>query len=620
MKAQSPFRSELAAPAAWPWVRCAAWAALLLNAVVAEAPAQLLPLLKAATDITATPDVPPENGTVAVTDTGLLDIHIRDVSLAVLLETLSYEARLNIVTTTSVNGQVSANLYDVTLEQALDALLTPSQYTYRKAGGTIFVGTPEELTALAPPPVTRLFRLRYTPAAEASAAVKAILGENAAVVKTETAAGASGSSGTGTTSAALMSASMDYLIVTAPVDVMPQVEALLADLDERPRQVLIEATILRATLDEQNQFGVDFTMLGGVDFENVSSVSLASSNITPGLLPQDRLQQTTFNARTDFAGNVTAGGFSFGLIKDSIASFIRALEEVTDVVVVANPKIVALNRQEGEVIVGRRDGYLTTTVTETAAIQKVEFLETGTQIRFRPHINEDGTVRLSVHPKDSNGGLTAANLPFEETTEAHADLLVDDGNTILIGGLFRERTLSSRSQIPLVGDIPIFGELFGSRSDSTIREEVIILLTVHVLKETPEEQMEFRALLEDVERVRVGSRQGLFGTGRERLAQAFYHEALKQLDEGDLEAALLNTRMALHNQPKHIAALKLKEELLDRRLWDDEGSRMRTFIWTLLDEPQPVAPLLPEPVFGRPPVIVREPAEPHTVPAKEAQP
>jgi type IV pilus assembly protein PilQ len=278
---------------------------------------------------------------------------------------------------------------------------------------------------------------------------------------------------------------------------------------------------------------------------------------------------------------------------------VRALEEVTDVVVVANPKIVALNKQEAEVIVGRRDGYLTTTVTETATVQTVEFLETGTQIKFRPVINEDGAVRLSVHPKDSNGGLTAANLPFEETTEAHADILVDDGHTVLIGGLFRERTLSSSSQLPVLGNIPVLGLLFGSRSDQTIREEVIILLTVHIIKETDAESAAYEELLEDVERIRVGSRRGLLGSGRERLAQAYYHEALKQMERGNTGLALLNVRMTLNNQPKHLPAMKMREQILDNRLWDDEGTRMRTFVWELI-QTERAQPHDSPSVYGRP--------------------
>ncbi len=518
---------------------------------------------------------------VTVTDAGLLDLHVRDMEISTLLEMLSYQARSNIVTSTKVKGQVSANLYSVSLEQALEAILTPNQYAFVNYNGSIFVGTPEEIAGLRPPPATRVFKLRYIGPEEAATAVRAVLGPQASVVVSGGDAGAGGKSAGGKETE-LGAANPDYLIITDYPDRLSAAARLLAEIDQRPKQVLIEATVLRATLNESNQFGIDFTMLGGVDFENVGSTSNASANLKTGRLPASEFQDTTFNLNTSFTGSITGGGFTFGIINNNVAAFIRALEEVTDVVVVANPKVVALNKQEAEVIVGRRDGYLTTTVTETAAIQAVQFLETGTQIKFRPIINDDGTVRLLVHPKDSNGGLTAANLPFEETTEAHADLLVDDGDTALIGGLFRERTVGSKTQIPLLGDIPVLGLAFGATSDQTVREEVIILLTVHILKETEVEKRAQRDLFEDVERIRVGCRRGLLGTGRERLAQAYFQQALSSLEHGHRGLALLNVRMALHNQPKHLSAIKLKERLLNQRMWDDEGTNMRAFLWKLI--------------------------------------
>jgi type IV pilus assembly protein PilQ len=558
----------------------------------------------------ATPAAEPlSSSSVSTTDAGLIEVHVRDAEITALLEMLSYQARANIVASKSVHGTVSANLYGLTLPEALDAILTPNGYAYLSLGRTLFVGTPGEIAAQLPPPETRVFTLRYIAEMEALTAVRALLSPTGSAV----AGGADDTAGsTGKGKEYEGEASIDYLIVTDTPDRLEAVGRLLEQIDLRPRQVLIEATILRATLNENNEFGIDFTLLGGMDFQNVTSVSNTTTDVITGPTPPPKFEKTTFNLNTDLIGQFPEGGFTFGIIRNNVATFVRALEEVTDVAVVANPKIIALNKQEAEVIVGRRDGYLTTTVTETAAIQTVEFLETGTQVRFCPTINEDGTVRLFIHPKDSNGGLTTANLPFEETTEARATILVNDGHTVLIGGLFRERTVGSKGQVPLLGNIPLAGLLFQRSSDQTVREEVIILLTVHVLKENADEYERYAALLEDVERIRVGTRRGLLGSGRERLAQAFYQEAIRQAEQGSTGRALLNTRMALHNHPKHLAALKLKERLLGRRLWDDEGTRMRLFLLDLIREEQPSrAEANQSQLLGRPPLdlqLQREPA------------
>lgn len=205
------------------------------------------------------------------------------------------------------------------------------------------------------------------------------------------------------------------------------------------------------------------------------------------------------------------------------------MEEVTDTTVLANPKILALNKQKGQVIVGRRDGFMTTTVTETQAIQTVEFLETGTQLVFRPFIGDDDFVRVELHPEDSVGFVNAQGLPSEQTTEVTTNVIVRNGETILIGGLFREVTTDARSQIPWLGNLPGIGALFRSNSDSTSREEVIILLTIHIVKDREAYAAASREQYEDIERMRVGIRQGLMWHGRERVAQAQYRKALDRV-------------------------------------------------------------------------------------------
>lgn len=541
---------------------------------------------------------PGTNGQRVVATGGRLDVHIRDLEISTLIELLSRQAKANIVASTSVSGQVSANLYGVTLPQALNAILRPNKYAWAETDGVIFVGTPEEVAALGPepgPPSVEVFALRYITTTEAAMAVKAVIGETTCVVQEGHQGGAEGGDGK------MGVASSNYLVVSGMPAQLEAARRVLAQIDVRPKQVLVEATVLRATLSENNTLGIDFVALSGVDFRGVGASSNAASDIRLGDVPDAKFENSLVNLNTNFTAGIPDGGFTFGLIKNNIGTFVRALEEVTDVVVVANPKIVALNRQEGEVIVGRRDGYLTTTVTETAAVQKVEFLETGTQIKFRPFIYEDNSVRMFVHPKDSNGGLTSANLPFEETTEATADILVNDGDTVLIGGLFRERATTSRQQIPVLGDIPWLGLVASNRTDQTTREEVIILLTVRVMRDDQYEQDHARQLIEDIERTRVGIREGILPLGRERLAQAFFHQALKQLDAGNTGLALLNARMTLHNQPKHINAMKLAERLDQQRAWDDEGTRMRAFMLDLIQPPLRSQPPTAPP-FERPPI------------------
>jgi len=534
---------------------------------------------------------------VTMTPDGLVEMHVSDLPLSTVLQLLSIESQRNIIASPAVTGTVTASLYKVSFDEALDAVLVANGAGYKTAGKFIYVYTNEEITAMAEaanPPQTRVYTLSYISSVDASEYLTPLLGEGGSIASSaepEDGISSDSESGGGNSNA-----SLDFIIVTAKPANLAAIENVLAQIDIRPKQVLIEATILRATLVNDNELGIDFSVVGGVDLEELGAVSQGIQNVALGSLPQDRFEKFNAAAVTDFSGNVSPGGLSIGVLKDSVAVFIRALEQVTDATVLANPKVLALNKQKGQVIVGRRDGYLTTTVTETQAIQTVEFLETGTQLLFRPFIGNDGFVRLELHPEDSVGIVNAQGLPSEQTTEATTNVLVEDGHTILIGGLFREVTTNSKSQIPVLGDVPGIGQLFRSNDDATTREEVIILLTVHVIKDHRRYADASMQQFQNVERMRVGIRSGLMWHGREQIAQAHYRKALQCFSEGDDKMALWNVNISLHNIGRFQPAIELKEKLTNRREWEDEGSSIRTFLSRIIAQER--GAVLPS--FGRP--------------------
>ncbi|MHC4256232.1 MAG: type II secretion system protein GspD, partial [Planctomycetota bacterium] len=108
----------------------------------------------------------------------------------------------------------------------------------------------------------------------------------------------------------------------------------------------------------------------------------------------------------------------------------------------------------------------------------VKFLDTGTKLSFRPYIGDDGYIRMDIHPKDSTGKLVDG-IPDETAAELVTNIIVKDGQTIVIGGLFRDQITSVKTQIPLLGDIPLLGAVFRGTSDNVVRTEVMVLLTPH---------------------------------------------------------------------------------------------------------------------------------------------
>ncbi len=558
-------------------------------------------ILPSATPLTAGGGQPsPEAGegadSILVSKAGTVEMHVADLPLSTVLEILSVQSHRNIVATPGVTGTVTAHLYNVTFEEALRSVLAANGAGYREGDGFIYVYTNAELAeiiASETPPITRIFPLHFCSSRDALAVVTPMLsdvGSAVAAPEAERGLDADADDAGGDSMA-----QRDYLAVRDQPEVLDRIHKTLRELDVPPTQVLVEATILAVTLEEDNALGVDFTLVGGVDLELLGAISNAVTNLNLGALPIDRLERFNANVTSDVSSELPDGGLTIGVIKDHVGVFVRALETITDTVVLANPKVLALNRQRAQVIVGRRDGYLTTTVTETQAIQNVEFLETGTQLIFRPFIGENGFVRMELHPEDSVGTVVNG-LPSEQTTEVTTNVIVRDGQTILIGGLFREVTTDTRSQLPLLGNVPILGPFFQGRRDRIVRQEVIILLTVHIVSDPDAYARASEEVRQDLERMRVGVRRHMMWHGRERLAQAHFRRSLKQLAQGDSDRALWNVRMALRNDPHFVSAVELQEEILASRDWDDEGSAARDFIHRLITEAQN----LYQPDFGRP--------------------
>ncbi len=553
-------------------------------------------------DEPAPPPGSPPRGSVAVGPDLRVEMHVTDVPLGDVLRMLSVQSRRNIVASPNVAGTVTADLFDVSFEEALAAVLMPNGCTYVEEGRFIYVQTLAEqaaarTSARRETQETRVFHLNYVSTRDLEPVIKSALSEEGRIVSVPLSTGGTSSSSSGTDTARTMNLTgPDVIVVSDTPSRLREVERLIRELDTRPRQVLVEATILRAQLNEANSLGIDFNMLSGVNFQTLNSVSPGITELNTGLLPRPEMVNTNMTWRTDFNNLVPNGGFTFGVIKDKVAVFIRALEQITDTTVVANPKVLALNRQQGEVIVGRRDGYLTTTVTETVATQTVEFLETGTQLRFTPFIGNDGHIRMEIHPEDSSGGLNESNLPFKRTTEVTTSIVIRDGHTILIGGLFRDATQTNRSQVPYLGSLPGAGTLFGTTTDQTGREEVIILLTVHIVKDDETYAQLGAEQAAEIEAVRAGLRRGLMPQGRERLAVAHYEWALEHRRAGRLDKALWDARMALHLKPGYLPALQLKEELTAESLSEDEGGIVRDFIVRRLQGAGP----------GRPPATAPE--------------
>ena len=530
-------------------------------------------------ELTPDDDALPPGQVIQVGALGEIDLHVKELELTRVLEVLSLQSRRNIVASKAVDGEVSADLYGVDFYEALDAILKPNGYGYREDGRFIYVYTRDELTQMAAENrelVHKIVRLDYINATDASAFVSPLLSEAGQIaVSAQPQAGMKPSVSDG---GANSSAHVDTLVIRDFPENVEQIVAALDELDRRPQQVLVEATVLQAKLNENNALGVDFAIFADLDpgdFANpLGSVDeLISGAVQPG--SGTGLTSTPGNTQT---GNAN---FKIGVMGQESAVFIRALDSITDTTVLATPRLLVLNRQRADLSIGEKLGYLSTTATDTSTTQTVELLEVGTQLSLRPFVSEDGFIRLELKPTVSDGNTTRVvnNFVIPETNnqELTTNVIIQSGQTVVLGGLFKEDTTINRQQVPGVGDIPLLGAAFKGQDDSILRSEVIFLVKATIVKDKSLRAQGERAM-DDVDRACVGARQGLLPWSRSKLVGSHLRRAMEQLEAGDRDKALWSVNLALYLQPGSVEAIRLKEQITGKRMRGTMSPVIRTSI------------------------------------------
>ncbi len=476
-----------------------------------------------------------------------LVINLKDSDIRGVLESLSQYGELNILASNNVTGKVSANLSGVNVREALMAILKSTGYVARHEDNFIYVGTPEDLKTMdqaADVVEMRIYRPNYVTAAELQTLIMPLLSDG---VGTSTVSSPSevdipsDSVKTGGDNFA----NGDVLLVRDRQSVLAQIDQIIEQVDQRPLQVAIEAVILTVNLDDTNRIGVNFEILRND----------ANTRIISGMPPLN-LANIDLPPRT--------GGLKIGFLDSSLSGLIEALETVGNTNVVASPKVMCLNKQRAEVHIGEELGYVTTTVTETAATQTVEFLEVGTQLRIRPFISSDGMIRMEIHPELSTGTLRPVQdmtVPDKEVTQVTSNIMCRDGCTVVIGGLIREQLVSNATQIPLFGSLPLFGPAFRQKTEEITRDEIIVLITPQIVHDPfmyAEGQEEMHAAFDRVEVFAdkmspIGTRY--YGTRYYRKAQAAFAA-------GDVHVALRYVNLSIHFDSQNSNALRLRREIV----------------------------------------------------------
>lgn len=386
---------------------------------------------------------------------GRITLVARDAPLDVVLSSLAQQQRLNIVCAENITAHITISLQDVALEDALDSILLVAGYSWVRRNNIILVTSVDSassLTSEAQGRELRVYRLDYASATEVLTTVKGLLSPvGRAFINV-----ADASDNRKTTEA---------LCVEDLPSVLQRVEHYLLEIDQPPRQVLIEARILKIDLKATDNHGVNWSelvnLLGG-------SMKLEVVGFANPAAPQSMF--ATFN------------GSEFDAL-------IQCIESTTDAKTLAAPKVLVVNGQEARFQVGGQLGFMVTTTTQTSTLQNINFLNVGVILTVTPRISRDNQILMHVKPEVSSGTVNQqSGLPSSETTQVETNTLLPSGRGMLIGGLIQEKDLNEQSKVPLLGDIWLVGKLFQKQIITRERSEVVIVLVPRIVPFDPNYQ------------------------------------------------------------------------------------------------------------------------------------
>jgi type II secretory pathway component GspD/PulD (secretin) len=170
-------------------------------------------------------------------------------------------------------------------------------------------------------------------------------------------------------------------------------------------------------------------------------------------------------------------------VNQQLDVFLSALSSQGRVHTLSTPKLLALENQEAQAVIGERVGYKVTTTINQVTTESIQFLDTGVILKVTPSVDQRGRVLLNIHPEVSSASL-ASGIPSKKSTEVTTQLLCEDGQSVFIGGLIKRVSSKRRTGVPVLGDLPAVGALFSSTEEIGTTTETVVVITPRVVKAT----------------------------------------------------------------------------------------------------------------------------------------
>ncbi|WP_413457963.1 type IV pilus secretin PilQ [Herbaspirillum huttiense] len=418
-----------------------------------------------------------------------LSLNFQNIEVRTALQVLAEHSGVNIVASDTVTGQVSLRLKDLPWDQVLDLILQARGLEMRRHGDVLWIAPRDEMLARErleleqkaliadlEPLHAESFQLNYQ---RADTLRKALgIGEDGSTQANRRNALLS------RRGSAMIDSHTNQLLVTDTLAVLANVRKLIERIDVASRQVLIEARIVEADDSFSRNLGVKLglaaTTRGAAIGNGYAAIGEQSGQTPP--TPDLTLREPALNLRADGLSGATPGSFAFTLFNAAAQRFLNvelsALEADGHGKIVSSPRLITADQQVALIEQGEEIPYQQAAGNGSTA---TAFKKANLKLEVTPQITPDGNVILEVDVnKDSRGSVTPGGLAIN-TKHIKTKVQVEDGGTVVIGGIYTQTDNDHETRVPLLGELPVLGALFRSRSKVRDKTELLIFLTPRIV-------------------------------------------------------------------------------------------------------------------------------------------
>jgi type IV pilus assembly protein PilQ len=399
-----------------------------------------------------------------------ISITFRDTPIDDVLRAIAEKANVDIIKSPQVTGTVTATLTDVPLGEALDNILASHGFGYVADKNVIRVAPLSELAVKEEVMVSRIYRITYADVKDVAATVKEFISQRGSVSASE---------------------STSNIIVTDTESRIKAIDTFIAEIDRMTPQILVEARIYDIMATDKLDLGIEWWVNRQSYWDPVTGLPTTNS---------DPYIRSMYGGAVDKTANASIGTLNFGIWNDNldIDATIRAEQEDINAKLLANPRILVLDNEEAVIDIVAEYPYVERTITGNTVTETVKFKPIGTMLKVTPHVTRDGMLRLHIQPefgvKTGDVTMMSGTVPIVDTRKVDTIALVQDGQTVVIGGLRKKNVTQQTNKVPLLGDIPVLGLLFRFEGEDVANSELVVFITPRIIEQHVLTEAEKRAL------------------------------------------------------------------------------------------------------------------------------